>query len=65
VRFGERGIRYIYMEAAHAAENVQLQATALGLGSVMVGAFKAEEVSRILALPEGEEPVYLMALGKV
>jgi SagB-type dehydrogenase family enzyme len=65
VRFGERGIRYIHMEAAHAAENVQLQATALGLGSVMVGAFKAEDIRRILALPEGEEPVYLMALGKV
>jgi SagB-type dehydrogenase family enzyme len=65
VRFGERGIRYVYMEAAHAAENVQLQATALHLGSVMVGSFKADEIRRILGLPEGEEPVYLVALGKV
>jgi SagB-type dehydrogenase family enzyme len=65
VRFGERGVRYVYMEAAHAAENVQLQATALRLGSVMIGSFKPGEVSHILGLPEGEEPVYLMALGKV
>ena len=64
-RFRERGPCFAYMEAAHAAENVQLQGTALGLGSVMVGAFKAAEISRILGLPDGEEPVYLMAVGKV
>jgi SagB-type dehydrogenase family enzyme len=65
VRFGERGVRYVHMEAAHAAQNVQLQATALGLGSVVVGSFKEAEISRIVGLPEGEEPVYLMAVGKV
>ncbi len=64
-KFGERAVCFVHMEAAHAAENVQLQATALHLGSVMVGAFKADEIRRILALPEGEEPVYLMAVGKV
>jgi len=64
-RFGERGVLYAHMEAAHAAENVQLQGTALGLGSVVVGTFKADEVRRILELPKGEEPVYLMAVGKV
>jgi SagB-type dehydrogenase family enzyme len=65
VRFGERTVCFVHMEAAHAAENVQLQGTALGLGSVMVGAFKADEISRILGLPEGQETVYLMAVGKV
>jgi SagB-type dehydrogenase family enzyme len=65
VRFGERGVRYVHMEAAHAAQNVQLQATALGLGSVVVGSFKEAEISRIVGLPDGEEPVYLMAVGKV
>jgi len=65
MRFGERGIRYVHMEAAHAAENAQLQATALHLGSVMIGSFKEHEIHRILGLPEGEEPVYLMAVGKV
>ena len=64
-KFGERGICFVHMEAAHAAQNVQLQATALRLGSVMIGAFKAEDIRRILSLPEGEEPVYLMAVGKV
>ncbi len=64
-RFGERGVCFVHMEAAHAAQNVQLQATALRLGSVMVGSFDADEIRCILGLPEGEEPVYLMAVGKV
>jgi len=65
VKFGERGVCFVHMEAAHAAQNVQLQATALHLGSVVIGAFKKDEIHRILDLPEGEEPVYLMAVGKV
>jgi SagB-type dehydrogenase family enzyme len=64
-KFGERGVCFVHMEAAHAAENVQLQGTALQLGSVMIGSFKKDEIRRILGLPEAEEPVYLMALGKV
>lgn len=64
-RFGDRADRFIDMEAAHAAENVQLQGTALGLGTVCIGGFKAVEIRRILDLPDGEEPVYLMAVGKV
>ncbi len=65
VRFKERTECFVHMEAAHAAENVQLQTTALGLGSVVVGAFDAKEISRILGLPKGETPVYLMAVGKL
>jgi SagB-type dehydrogenase family enzyme len=65
VKYGERGARFICMEAAHAAENVHLQVAALGLGTVTVGAFDEAEISRILELPEGEQPVYLMAVGKV
>jgi SagB-type dehydrogenase family enzyme len=64
-KFGERGVGFVHMEAAHAAQNVQLQATALHVGSVMIGSFKKDEIHRILGLPEGEEAVYLMAVGKV
>ena len=62
-RYGARGRMYIHMEAGHAAQNVHLQAVALGLGSVPIGAFDDEAVSRLLQLPEGEIPLYLISIG--
>jgi len=63
-RYGQRGIRYVYMEAGHAAQNVHLQAEALGLGSVAVGAFDDISVSRVLSLPDYFEPVYMVVVGR-
>jgi len=59
----ERARRYAALEAGHAAQNVLLQAVALGLGAVPVGAFTDREVSALLRLPDGEEPLYLIAVG--
>ena len=64
-KYGDRGIRYVDMEAGHAAQNVCLQATALDLGAVTVGAFDDDRVRNILSLPEGEMPVYLIPVGKI
>ncbi len=61
--YGKRGIRYVYMEAGHAAQNVHLQAESLGLGSVAVGAFDDSSVSEVLTLPENLEPVYMVSVG--
>ena len=48
IRYGkERSQQYIYLEAGHAAQNILLQATALGLDGVPVGAFYEERVSWI------------------
>jgi SagB-type dehydrogenase family enzyme len=62
-RYGERGIRYVYMEAGHAAQNVHLQAEALGLGSVPVGAFDDASVGKVLELPSHLEPLYMVPVG--
>ena len=62
-RYGRRGIRYVYMEAGHAAQNVHLQAEALGLGSVAVGAFDDASVSKVLSLPRHLEPIYMVVVG--
>lgn len=62
-KYGPRGVRYVHIEVGHAAQNLALQATALGLGSVTVGAFDDAAVARLLNLPEGEAPLYLMPVG--
>lgn len=63
-RYGERGEnRYISMDAGHSGQNVSLQAQALGLGSVIVGAFRDEEVQEVLGL-DRETPLYLIPVGQ-
>lgn len=63
-RYGDRGIRYVHLEAGHAAQNLCLQATALGLGAVTVGAFSDQEVAAALHLPSQHEPLYVMPVGR-
>ena len=64
-KYGKRGIRYVHMEVGHAAQSVWLQATALGLGTVVVGAFDDAPVKRILGLARDEEPLCLMPVGRL
>ncbi|MBW2589728.1 MAG: SagB/ThcOx family dehydrogenase [Deltaproteobacteria bacterium] len=64
VKYGDRGIKYVHMEIGHAAQNVCLQATAMELGVVTIGAFNDQKVSRILNLPKDEEPLYIIPVGK-
>jgi SagB-type dehydrogenase family enzyme len=63
-KYGPRGVRYAQLEAGHAAENLFLQATALGIATVVVGAFDDAAVTRLLRLEPGEEPLVLMPLGR-
>ena len=64
VKYGERGIRYVHIEAGHAAENICLQAVALKLGTVTVGAFDDDSVKQVLSLPDDEVPMYIMPVGR-
>jgi SagB-type dehydrogenase family enzyme len=63
-KYGDRGIRYVHMEAGHAAQNIYLEAVALDLGTVTVGAFRDEEVKEVLDMPEGEVPLYIMPVAR-
>lgn len=63
-RYGERASRYIHMEVGHAAQNIALEAVAMGLGAVDVGAFSDLEVKKILGLPGGEQPLCIVPVGR-
>ncbi len=62
-RYGDKGERYVHMEAGHAAQNIYLQCEALDLGTVVVGAFNDSQVKGILGLPENEDPLYIIPIG--
>jgi len=62
-RYGDRGERYVHMEAGHAAQNVYLQAESLELGTVVIGAFDEDGVRDALDLSGGETPLYVMPVG--
>ncbi len=61
--YGERGIRYVHIEVGHVGQNIYLEATALGLGTVAIGAFYDNQVREILGLPPNYHPLYVMPVG--
>lgn len=63
VKYGARAERYVHIEAGHVGQNIHLQAVALGLGSVPIGAFDDDEVARVLGLPAEERPLYIIPVG--
>jgi SagB-type dehydrogenase family enzyme len=63
-RYGRRAERYVHMEAGHVGQSIHLQAEALGLATVMVGAFYDDEVSRAMALDREVTPLYIIPVGK-
>jgi SagB-type dehydrogenase family enzyme len=63
-RYGKRAERYVHMEVGHVGENIHLQAVALGLAAVVVGAFSDEDVSRAMELGKGVNPLYIISVGK-
>ena len=63
-RYGTRGERYVHIEVGHAGQNVYLQATALGLATVAIGAFYDEPVREALRLDKQYRPLYIMPVGR-
>ena len=61
--YGSRGERYVHIEVGHAGQNIYLQATALGLATVAIGAFNDEQVRQVLRLDKQYKPLYIMPIG--
>lgn len=64
VKYGERAKRYVHMESGHSAQNICLQATALGLASLTIGAFDDESLHKLTGMEKNEQPLYIIPVGK-
>lgn len=64
VKYRQRGVQYVHMEVGSAAQNIYLQASSLGLGTVFVGAFDDDGVRKTVGLPASEHPFALMPVGR-
>lgn len=63
-KYGERGYRFLMIEAGHAAQNAALGATALGLASCSLGGFLDDDVNRLIGVNGVDElALYVMVVG--
>ena len=64
-RYGERGYRYIHLDAGHVCQNLYLAAEAIGSGVCAIGAYDDEEINGLLGI-DGEEQfvIYIATTGK-
>jgi SagB-type dehydrogenase family enzyme len=64
-KYGDRALRYAYLDAGHLAENLHLAAEALGLGACMIGAFLDDEMNALVGADGLEESViYAACVGE-
>lgn len=64
-RYGERGYRYLHLDAGHICQNLYLSAQVIGCGACAIAAFDDECINEVLGL-DGEENfvVYVGTVGK-
>jgi SagB-type dehydrogenase family enzyme len=64
-RYGQRGYRYMYLDAGHVCQNLCLAAEAIGCGVCPMAAYDDEALNAVLGL-DGQEQfvIYLGAVGK-
>lgn len=64
-RYGERGYRYLHLDAGHVCQNLYLSAEAIGAGVCAIAAFQDDVLNGLLDL-DGEEQfiIYLATVGK-
>jgi SagB-type dehydrogenase family enzyme len=64
-KYGERGMRYLLLDAGHLCQNLLLAAESLGLAACPAAAFFDQEINALLGLDGVEESVlYLAAVGE-
>lgn len=62
-KYGERGIMFAHIEAGHIAQNLMLEAVALGLVSVPIGGFDPTKTNQLFSLSPQQAVLYIIPLG--
>ncbi|MGM0453275.1 MAG: SagB/ThcOx family dehydrogenase [Thermodesulfobacteriota bacterium] len=62
-KYDKRGMQYVLIEAGHAAQNICLQAVAMDLGSVPIGAFNDKTLRKVLHVDQTVYPIYVVPVG--
>jgi len=64
MKYGDRGYRFVLLDAGHLAQNIYLQATSLELGCCAIGGFLDHELDELLGL-DGlyESSIYIIIIG--
>ncbi len=64
-KYGNRGMRYIFLDAGHICQNLLVAAEATGNGGCPVAAFYDDELNALIDLDASEETtIYAAAVGK-
>jgi SagB-type dehydrogenase family enzyme len=64
-KYGDRGYRFVFLEAGHVGQNINLVTNALGLGCTNIGGFFDRQIDDFLGI-DGvtHSTIYMMAIGK-
>lgn len=64
IKYGERGYRYVFLDAGHLSQNIHLISTGLNLGCCAIGGFLDNEIGELLDLDnEKEAVIYINVIG--
>jgi len=64
-RYGERGYRYLHLDAGHVCQNLYLAASGVGCGVCAIAAFDDAAMNRLLGIDgERQFPIYAATVGK-
>jgi protease I len=62
-KYGNKAQKFMFLEAGHIAQNIQLQAVSLGLASLPVGSFEIRNVAKVCELTGELEPLLIVCVG--
>jgi SagB-type dehydrogenase family enzyme len=64
-RYGQRGYRYLHLDAGHVCQNLYLAAQSVGCGACAIAAFVDEDLSRAIGVDGRDQfPIYVATVGK-